>query len=111
VRAAQEAAFTRLAPGVPAQAVHEAAAAVFAAGGVGDRFLHSLGHGIGLELHEAPYLEPGAHDPLTAGQALTVEPGLYLAGELGVRIEDEAIIAGGGYELLTPWSSELVVCG
>jgi len=111
VRAAQQAAFERLAPGVSAEAVHQAAAGVIAAGGYGDRFLHSLGHGIGLELHEAPFSEPGAGEPLMAGQVLTVEPGVYLAGELGVRIEDEAIITATGYELLTPWSSELVVCG
>jgi Xaa-Pro aminopeptidase len=111
VRAAQRAALQQLAPGVCAEAVHEAAAQVIDAGGHGDRFLHSLGHGIGLELHEAPFAEPHATDVLMAGQVLTVEPGVYLDGELGVRIEDEAIITVAGYELLAPWRSDLVVCG
>jgi Xaa-Pro aminopeptidase len=111
VRRAQRAALGMLAAGVVAESVHQTAAAVIAAGGHGERFLHGLGHGIGLELHEPPYCEPGATERLEVGQVLTVEPGVYLPGRLGVRIEDEVVITDGGYEPLTFFASELVACG
>jgi Xaa-Pro aminopeptidase len=111
VRRAQQAALGTLAPGAVAETVHQTAAAVIAAGGHGERFPHGLGHGIGLELHEPPFCESGATDPLEAGQVLTVEPGVYLPGRLGVRIEDEVVLTDGGYEPLTCFTSELVACG
>jgi Xaa-Pro aminopeptidase len=111
VRRAHRAALHRLAAGAGAESVHETAAAVIAAGGYGDRFLHGVGHGIGLELHELPFCEPGATGELAAGQVLTIEPGVYLPGHLGVRIEDEVVITEQGHELLTFFTPELVVCG
>lgn len=111
VAGARTAALAALAPGVAAASVHDAAAQVIAAGGHGDRFLHGLGHGIGLELHELPFAEPGSEERLTAGQVLTVEPGVYLPDRLGVRIEDEVVVTEDGYELLTPAPVELITCG
>lgn len=111
VAEARRAALATLAPGVAAEAVHEAAAGVIAGGGHGERFIHGLGHGIGLDLHELPFAEPGAVDPLAAGHVLTVEPGIYLPDRLGVRIEDEVVVTDSGYELLTSAPVELITCG
>jgi Xaa-Pro aminopeptidase len=110
VHAAQRAALERLAPGVTGDVVHGAAVAVIDAAGHAGRLPHGVGHGIGLELHEAPYCDSGVTDPLAAGHVVTVEPGVYLPGHLGVRIEDEAVITETGHERLTSLSSELVVC-
>jgi Xaa-Pro aminopeptidase len=110
VRAAQQAALERIAPGASGDTVHAAAAAVIDAAGHAGRFPHGVGHGIGLELHEAPYCDEGAMEALAAGHVVTVEPGVYLPGCLGVRIEDEVVITQEGHSRLTSLSSELVVC-
>ncbi len=81
---------------------------VIAARGFGDAFGHSLGHGIGLEVHEAPRLAKTNADPLPVGAVVTIEPGVYLAGEGGVRIEDDVHLAAQGPELLSDGRSELV---
>jgi Xaa-Pro dipeptidase len=110
VRRAQQDALERLGPGVSGDAVHGAAAAVIDAAGHAGRFPHGVGHGIGLELHEPPYCEEGAIEELAAGHVLTVEPGVYLPGRLGVRIEDEVAITRDGHERLTSLAPDLVVC-
>jgi len=76
--------------------------------GYGPQFIHRLGHGIGLEVHEAPYLVAGNDQPLHHGAAFTIEPGIYLSGKFGVRIEDVAVIAEEGPRLLTAFSRDLV---
>src|SRR5256712_1077223 len=81
---------------------------VIAARGFGDAFGHSLGHGIGLEVHEAPRLAKTNADPLPVGAVVTIEPGVYLAGQGGVRIEDDVHLAAQGPELLSDGRSELV---
>ncbi len=69
--------------------------------GFGKTFVHSTGHGVGIDIHEHPRLGPGAEDKLEAGMVVTVEPGIYLPGKLGVRIEDTLLVTKNGSELLT----------
>ncbi len=79
-----------------------------AAAGFGENFGHGLGHGVGLMVHEAPRLSTESRDTLAAGQIVTIEPGIYLSGLGGVRIEDLAIVRADGVELLTAFPKELV---
>ena len=100
VREAQEEAFRAVAPGVPAREVDRAARDVIERGGYGDRFIHRTGHGIGLEVHEPPYIVEGNEDPLLPGMCFSIEPGIYLEGQFGVRIEDiVTVTAEGGARL------------
>jgi Xaa-Pro aminopeptidase len=77
-------------------------------GGFGNEFGHGLGHGVGLEVHEAPRLSRESHDTLTAGNVVTVEPGIYLEGLGGIRIEDLVVVTDGEPEILTTSPKELV---
>jgi D-alanyl-D-alanine dipeptidase len=88
VHLAQDAAFRVAAPGVPAEEVDRAARRVIEDAGYGDAFIHRTGHGIGLEEHEDPYLVEGNARPLEAGNCFSIEPGIYIEGRFGVRIED-----------------------
>lgn len=98
-------------PGVRAGAVDAAARAVIEEGGYGPYFTHRTGHGIGLEAHEPPYMY-GANDLiLQPGMAFTVEPGIYLPGRGGVRIEDNLVITAGGAETLSDLPRELITLG
>lgn len=96
VRRAQEAGYAAARAGVAAQTVDAAARAVIADAGYGDFFIHRLGHGIGLDGHEHPYLVSGNEQTLAPGMSFSIEPGIYLPGRFGVRIEDIAIIAEDG---------------
>ncbi len=96
VRHAQEAGYAAARAGAPASSVDAAARAVIAAGGYGEHFIHRLGHGIGLDGHEHPYLVAGNDEPLDPGMAFSIEPGIYLPGRFGVRLEDIAILAADG---------------
>jgi Xaa-Pro aminopeptidase len=88
VRAAQQAGFEAVRPGVACQEVDRAARAVITDAGYGERFIHRTGHGIGLTTHEPPYMVEGETRPIEAGMCFSVEPGIYLPGRFGVRIED-----------------------
>jgi Xaa-Pro aminopeptidase len=109
VAAAQAAGRAALAVGADVVAVDAAAREVIAAAGHGDHFTHGLGHGVGLEIHEAPGIGPLGAGRLAAGMAVTVEPGVYLPGHGGVRIEDTLIVTDDAPELLTLTSKELLV--
>lgn len=85
------------------------ARAIIEAGGQGERFGHGLGHGVGLEVHEAPRLSQRTEDVLSSGNVVTVEPGIYLPGQFGVRIEDVVVVTEDGREILTGTSKELIV--
>lgn len=107
VREAQAAALAGVAAGVPARDVDRAARRVLEEAGLQERFGHSTGHGIGLEVHEAPRLSRRSEDRLEAGHVVTVEPGVYLPGRGGVRIEDDVAVEETGGRLLTSFSRAL----
>ncbi|WP_158892171.1 M24 family metallopeptidase [Amycolatopsis anabasis] len=109
VRRSQAAGRAALAPGADVTAVDAAARTVIEEAGHGSEFSHGLGHGVGLDVHEAPSLSTTGVGTLSAGMAVTVEPGVYLAGRGGVRIEDTLVVRDGDPELLTLSSKELVV--
>jgi Xaa-Pro aminopeptidase len=79
--------------------------------GYGERFGHALGHGVGLEVHEGPRLSQRSDDLLGPGEVVTVEPGVYLAGELGVRIEDLVVVTEDGLRNLSSLLKELQLVG
>jgi Xaa-Pro aminopeptidase len=97
--------------GVNGRDVDAAARAVIERAGYGAHFGHGTGHGVGLEIHEGPRLGRRHGDPLAAGMVVTVEPGIYLEGELGVRIEDTVLVGENGGEPLTRFPKELLVVG
>ena len=99
VRRAQEAGYKAARSGATAEAVDAAARAVIADAGYGAHFIHRTGHGIGLDGHEHPYLVSGNRETLGPGMAFSIEPGIYLPGRFGVRIEDIAIIGDDGAAL------------
>ena len=101
VRAAQAAGAARVAPGVSANAVDEACRDVIAEAGWGDAFTHGTGHGVGLDIHEAPRVAKTSTATLVQGHIVTVEPGVYLADHGGVRIEDTLVVTEDGAEALT----------
>ncbi|MCL6445814.1 MAG: aminopeptidase P family protein, partial [Alicyclobacillus sp.] len=98
---AQERALAALNAGCTGRDMDSVARSFIADQGYGDAFGHSLGHGIGLEIHEAPRLSKTSTDLLEAGMVVTVEPGIYLPGWGGVRIEDDVVIEAGRIQLLT----------
>jgi Xaa-Pro aminopeptidase len=109
VRKAQQAAFDAVRPGIAAQDVDRAARAVIADAGYGEAFVHRTGHGIGIEVHEPPYLVEGNDTPLEPGMTFSDEPGIYLAGRFGVRIEDQLAVTVDGAERLNDATRDLVV--
>jgi Xaa-Pro aminopeptidase len=109
LREAQLAACAAIAPGVPAQEVDRVARRLIAAAGFGASFIHRTGHGIGMETHEEPYVVEGNEEPLQPGHAFSVEPGIYIAGQWGARIEDIAICTTDGGEILNQSNHDLVI--
>lgn len=107
VRAAQEAGMLAARPGVECQAVDRAARAVIEKAGYGQYFTHRLGHGLGMDGHEYPYLVEGNTFRLQAGNVVTIEPGIYMPGKFGVRIEDDFVITERGAIPLSSLSKNL----
>lgn len=101
VRAAQEKAVEVMKTNVRAKDVDATARKIIANAGYGECFAHSLGHGVGLEIHEPPTLSPDSKDTLAAGNVVTVEPGVYLVGYGGIRIEDAVLVQKNSAERLT----------
>lgn len=95
---AQDAAVAAVAPGVPAAAIDAAAREVIAAAGYGERFIHRTGHGIGVDVHEHPYIVGSNPEPVAAGMAFSVEPGIYIPERYGARIEDIVLVTEDGAE-------------
>jgi Xaa-Pro aminopeptidase len=108
LQAAQEASTAAVRPGVTAQDVDAAARRVIDDAGWGEHFIHRTGHGIGLDTHEAPYIVAGNELPLEPGMAFSVEPGIYLAGRCGARIEDIVVCTDDGVRNLNGGRRELV---
>jgi Xaa-Pro aminopeptidase len=104
VREAQQAAVDAVRPGIALGEVDAAARKVLRKAGLGRYFTHSTGHGVGLEIHEAPRVAAGQREMLQPGMVITIEPGVYFPGKWGVRIEDMVAVTAGGCEVLTPTS-------
>lgn len=98
-----------LRPGVTGKEAHELALAVLAEGGFEGRMGHGLGHGVGIEVHEEPVLSPRNPAPLVPGNVVTVEPGIYIPGSFGMRLEDFGVVTEQGFDVLTSSTHELVV--
>lgn len=109
VQDAQEAAFQIARPGTTCEEVDRAARETIKRAGYGEYFVHRTGHGVGLDVHEDPTLGTGNTAPLEEGMVVTIEPGIYLPGRLGVRIEDVVLVTREGVERLTVSSRELIV--
>ena len=109
--AAQEAGVQAATVGTPCEAVDAAARAVITDAGYGDYFVHRTGHGIGTEAHEDPYVVSGNATPLVAGHAFSVEPGIYLPGRFGLRLEDIVVATDAGPERLNHAARDLAIVG
>jgi Xaa-Pro aminopeptidase len=107
VREAQQRAVRGIAAGMTGRDADALARSVIEARGFGEQFGHSLGHGVGLEVHEEPRLSRTNDEPLPEGAVVTVEPGIYVPGWAGVRLEDDVLLAAEGPELLTDGDTEL----
>ncbi|GAA3214216.1 Xaa-Pro peptidase family protein [Microbacterium terregens] len=109
VRRAQQAGFEAVRPGVECQEVDRAARAVIAEAGYGEYFIHRVGHGIGLTTHEPPYMVEGERQPMQPGMCFSIEPGIYLPGRFGVRIEDIVTVTAEGGRRLNRTPREMAI--
>jgi Xaa-Pro dipeptidase len=109
LREAHRAAADAVRPGVTCQDVDRAARAVLVEAGLGEHFIHRTGHGIGLDVHEEPYIVEGNSLPVEAGMTFSIEPGVYFAGRWGARIEDIVAVTADGVERLDTRPTDLVV--
>jgi Xaa-Pro aminopeptidase len=109
--AAQLAGLRAVAPTITGREADAAARGVIDAAGLGEYFGHGLGHGVGLMVHEAPTLRPESEDTLVPNNVVTVEPGIYMPGVGGIRIEDLVVVGENGPTILTPYTKELQTVG
>lgn len=108
---AQQAAVDAVRPGATAQDIDAAARVVLAEAGLGEAFLHRTGHGIGISVHEEPYIAPGNDLPVREGMAFSIEPGIYFPGRWGARIEDIVVVTADGCERLNVTPHALTPAG
>ncbi|MBQ2708971.1 MAG: M24 family metallopeptidase, partial [Clostridia bacterium] len=108
VKAANKAGRKAVAPGVPLREIDAAARRVIAEAGYGDRFIHRTGHGIGLETHEPPDVSSASPYLAQPGMIFSIEPGIYLPGKFGVRIEDLVLVTEDGCETLNRLPRDLI---
>jgi Xaa-Pro dipeptidase len=111
VQQANDAGRDAVKPGAICSSVDKEARNVIEAAGYGEFFIHSTGHGIGLQVHEAPYIHPDIHTELAMGMTFTVEPGIYLPGRGGIRIEDNMVVTESGGESLSHLDRSLQILG
>ena len=109
LRAANEAVERELKVGMTGREAHELAERVLEEGGFGGCMGHGLGHGVGLDIHELPTLNQRNEQPLVAGNVVTVEPGIYLPGQFGMRLEDFGVITETGFDVFTQTTHEMVI--
>ena len=109
LRRANEEVQAMLRPGVTGKEAHELAERILAEGGFGGRMGHGLGHGVGLEVHEEPVLALRNERPLEPGNVVTVEPGIYLPGDFGMRLEDFGVVTEAGFERFTQSTHEMAI--
>ena len=108
MKQAQQAGVDAVRPGINVGEVDKAARKSLQNSGLAKYFTHSTGHGVGLEIHESPRVAAGQTEILRPGMVITIEPGVYVPGKWGVRIEDMVVVTEQGCEVLTPTSKELV---
>jgi Xaa-Pro aminopeptidase len=111
VQAAQAAGLEAVRPGISGKAADDSSRELIRAAGHGEHYGHGLGHGVGLEVHEGPRLSPSSTDDLRENNVVTVEPGIYLPGRFGVRIEDLVVVEADGPRILSGLTKELTVVG
>lgn len=111
VEQAVQAAIAAAKPGALARDVDKAARDVIAAAGYGDRFLHRTGHGLGVDIHEPPYIAANSDVVLAEGNVFSIEPGIYLEGKFGIRLEEIVILRESGAEIFSEMPRDMVVCG
>jgi len=111
LRNAQDKAISAISPGVPCREIDRIAREFLKEAGFGEYFVHSLGHGVGLQIHEPPHLGKNSQDTLLEGMVVTVEPGIYIPGKGGARIEDMVLVEKDGRRKLTKLSKEYQVWG
>ncbi len=109
IRQANEQVEAALRPGVTGKDMHELAERVLADHGFAGKMGHSLGHGVGIDIHEEPNLSPRNPHPLVPGNVVTVEPGVYLSGEFGMRLEDFGVITHDGFAVFTQSTHDMVI--
>ena len=108
VERAVQAALQAAKPGIPARDVDKAARDVIAAAGFGDKFLHRTGHGLGIDIHEPPYIAASSDAVLAEGNVFSIEPGIYLQGAFGVRLEEIVILRAGGPEIFSEMPRDMI---
>lgn len=109
LRKANEGAEAMLKPGVTGKEAHEHAIAILDEAGFKERMGHGLGHGVGIDIHEKPVLSPRNEKPLQPGNVVTVEPGIYIPGRFGMRLEDFGVVTQDGFEVFTQSPHDMVV--
>lgn len=109
IRQANEQVEAMLAPGVTGKQAHDLAERILEEAGFGGKMGHALGHSLGLEIHERPSLSTRNEEPLAAGNVVTVEPGVYLPGEFGMRLEDFGVVTDSGFDVFTKSTHEMVI--